>query len=219
MRVLAVDTTSSLGSVALVDGSVVRGEEHLTGSDTHSVHLLPAIERLLLACEVDRRALDAFAVAVGPGSFTGLRVGLSTVQGLALAACRPCLGASVLDVLGFVSPGATTTMALRDAFRGEVYWAAYDGEGRPTGPPRVGPLADVLAQATPDTAFVGDAAASHHAAIANRFPRAGFPPFPTFLAATLGLWAEPRLRAGLGYGPESLRPLYVRTAEFRKASA
>jgi tRNA threonylcarbamoyladenosine biosynthesis protein TsaB len=218
MRVLAVDTTSSLGSVALVDGSVVRGEEHLTGSDTHSVHLLPAIERLLLDSGVDRLAVDAFAVAVGPGSFTGLRVGVSTVQGLALAAGRPCLGACVLDVLAFASPGAPT-VALRDAFRGEVYWAAYDGEGHPAGPPRVGPIADALAQATPDTAFVGDAAASYHAAITDRFPRAGFPLFPTFLAATLGLWAEPRFRAGQGSGAESLRPLYVRAAEFRKASA
>jgi tRNA threonylcarbamoyladenosine biosynthesis protein TsaB len=218
MRVLAVDTTSSQGSVALVDGPVVKGEEHLTGSDTHSVYVLPAIERLLLASGVDPLAVDGFAVAVGPGSFTGLRVGLSTVQGMALAASRPCLGACVLDVLALVSPGART-IALRDAFRGEVYWAAYDGEGRPSGPPRVGPIADPLAQATPDTAFVGDAAASHRAAIIDRFPRAAFPPFPAFLAATLGLWAEPRLRAGHGFGAESLRPLYVRAAEFRKASA
>ena len=163
-------------------------------------------------------AVDAFAVAVGPGSFTGLRVGLSTVQGLALAAGRPCLGACVLDVLALASPG-TPTMALGDAFRGEVYWASYDGEGRPTGPPQVGPIADALAQATQETAFVGDAAATHRAAITDRFPRAGFPRFPTFLAATLGLWAEPRLRAGQGSGAESLRPLYVRAAEFRKASA
>ena len=218
MRVIAVDTTSSQGSVALVDGAVVRGEEHLTGSDTHSIHLLPAIERLLLASGVDPLALDAFAVAVGPGSFTGLRVGLSTVQGLALAAGRPCLGACGLDVLALASPG-TPTMALGDAFRGEVYWASYDGEGRPTGPPQVGPIADALAQATQETAFVGDAAATHRAAITDRFPRAGFPRFPTFLAATLGLWAEPRLRAGQGSGAESLRPLYVRAAEFRKASA
>jgi tRNA threonylcarbamoyladenosine biosynthesis protein TsaB len=217
MKVLAVDTTSSLGSVALVDGATIRGEEHLTGADTHSLHLLPAIERLLEASGLHPAGVDAFAVAVGPGSFTGLRVGLSTVQGLALAAGRPCLGASVLDVLASGSQGAT--VALREAFRGEVYWAEYDQEGRTTGRPRVGPLADVLAQAPPDASFVGDAAASHRAAIAARFPRARFPAFAPFLAAALGLWAEPRLCAGLGGGPESLRPLYVRGADIRQASA
>jgi tRNA threonylcarbamoyladenosine biosynthesis protein TsaB len=218
MMVLAVDTTSSLGSVALVDGSVLRGEERLTGADTHSLHLLPAIERLLASSGLDPLGLDAFAVTVGPGSFTGLRVGLSTVQGLALAAGRPCLGACVLDVLASLSPGAAT-LALRDAFRGEVYWSAYDPEGRRTEAPKVGPLADVLAQASPGASFVGDAASSHQGAIAERFPEARFPPFPTFLAATLGLWAEPRLRAGLGSGPESLRPLYVRGADVRKGPA
>ncbi|HEY6552329.1 MAG TPA: tRNA (adenosine(37)-N6)-threonylcarbamoyltransferase complex dimerization subunit type 1 TsaB, partial [Vicinamibacteria bacterium] len=99
MRILAVDTTSALGSVALVDGSVVQGEEHLAEAETPSVSLLPAIERLLADTGLDSFQLDAFAAAVGPGSFTGLRVGLSTVQGLALAAGRPCLGACILDVV------------------------------------------------------------------------------------------------------------------------
>lgn len=215
MRVLAVDTTSSLGSVALVEGSTIRGEEHLASADTPSVHLLPAIERLLTASCLEPMGVDAFAVAVGPGSFTGLRVGLSTVQGLALAAGRPCLGASVLDVLGSAYAEGTT-FALRDAFRGEVYWAQYD-LGQATGGPRVGPLAEVLERSPPLASFVGEPATSHRAVIAERLSQARFPPFPTFLAAALGLWAEPRLRAGLGGRPESLRPLYVRGADIWKA--
>jgi tRNA threonylcarbamoyladenosine biosynthesis protein TsaB len=218
MRVLAVDTTSALGSVALVDGWVLRGEEHLTGADTHSLQLLPAIDRLLTAAGLHPSDLEAFAVAVGPGSFTGLRVGLSTVQGLALAAGRPCLGVCVLDVLASVSDGAVT-VALRDAFRGEVYWAEYDHEGRATGAARVGPLAEVLDQSPQEASFVGDAATSQQAQIVQRLPRARFPPFPAFLAGLLGSWAEPRLRAGQGSGPESLRPMYVRGADIRKASA
>ena len=218
MKVLAVDTTSALGSVALADDSALLGEERLTGPDTHSLHLLPAIERLLTRSGLDAFGVDGFAVAVGPGSFTGLRVGLSTVQGLALAAGRPCLGASVLEVLASTSEGAAT-LALRDAFRGEVYWAAYDARGQAIGAPRVGPLADALAQAPPDASFVGDGASSHRELIADRFPRARFPPFPPFLAAALASWAAPRFRAGLGSGPESLRPLYVRGADIRKASA
>ena len=218
MKVLAVDTTSALGSVALLDGPVLQGEEHLSGADSHSVHLVPAIERLLAAHHIDPLGLEAFAVAVGPGSFTGLRVGLSTVQGLALGAGRPCLGASVLDVLGSTSRGSVT-FALREAFRGEVYWAEYDREGRATGKPGVGPLAVALARAPEDACFVGDAAASHRAEIAEKCPQARFPPFAPFLAAALGAWAFPRLRAGLGQEPGSLRPLYVRGAAIRGAPA
>jgi tRNA threonylcarbamoyladenosine biosynthesis protein TsaB len=218
VRVLAVDTSSPLGSVALVDDSAILGEEHLTGADTHSLQLLPAIERLLTAAGLDPFGVDAYAVAVGPGSFTGLRVGLSTVQGLALAAGRPCLGVCILDVLGSTSTAAATVV-LREAFRGEVYWAEYDQLGRATGPPRVGALAEALAHALPDASFVGDAASNYHALIADQFPRALFPSFEPFLATPLGLWAEPRLRAGLGSGPESLRPLYLRSVEVRKVSA
>lgn len=213
-----MDTTSALGSVALADDSILLDEERLTGPDTHSLHLLPAIERVLKRGGLDAFGVEGFAVAVGPGSFTGLRVGLSTVQGLALATGRPCLGVSVLDVLASTSEGVIT-LTLRDAFRGEVYWAVYDAQGRAMGAPGVGPLAEALAQAPPDASFVGDGAASHRELIALRFPRARFPPFPPFLAAPLASWAAPRLRAGLGFGPASLRPLYVRGADIRKASA
>lgn len=213
-----MDTTSALGSVALADDSILLGEERLTGPDTHSLHLLPAIDRVLKRGGLDAFGVEGFAVAVGPGSFTGLRVGLSTVQGLALATGRPCLGASVLDVLASTSEGVVT-LTLRDAFRGEVYWASYDAQGRAKGAPRVGPLDEALAQAPPGAAFVGDGVASHREVIALRFPDARFPPFPPFLAAALASWAAPRLRAGLGSGPASLRPLYVRGADIRQASA
>jgi len=218
VRILAVDTTSAQGSVALVDGSVVRGEERLTDAQTPSVHLLPAIERLLAGSRLDSFQVDAFAAAVGPGSFTGLRVGLSTVQGLALAAGRPCLGVCVLDVLASVSVGART-LVLREAFRGEVFWALYDEEGRAMGEPRVGQLAAALDGASPEASFVGDAASTHREAIAGRFPGARFPSFEPYLAATLGLWAEPSLRAGQGARPESLRPLYVRGEDTRRGRA
>ena len=76
-------------------------------------------------------------MARGPGSFTGLRVGLSTVQGLALAGGRPCLGVSSLDVLAARIRGAAPVLvALVDAYRGEVFGGLYDAEGRPLAPPR-----------------------------------------------------------------------------------
>lgn len=218
MLVLAVDTTSSRGSVALVEGSSLRGEEQLSDSDKPSLHLLPAIERVLAASGISPLAVSALAVAVGPGSFTGLRVGLSTVQGLALAAGRPCLGVCVLDILAEAAAGSVT-FALTDAYRGEVYWGQYDALGGPVGPPRAGSLAEALQGAPPGACFVGDAAVAHQAAIAARVPGARFPEFPRYLAASLGRFALPRLRAGKGGGPEALRPLYVRAAAIRGSLA
>src|SRR2546423_923590 len=99
MKVLAVDTTSARESVALaVDGAVV-GEVRLRTADAHSRRVLPAIAFLVESAGLAPRDLEGYAVVVGPGSFTGVRVGISTVQGLALAAGRPCLGLSTLDVL------------------------------------------------------------------------------------------------------------------------
>ncbi len=218
MQVLAVDTTTSRGSVALVEGARLRGEEHLEDSDKPSLHLLPAIERVLTASGSSPSAVEGFVVTVGPGSFTGLRVGLSTVQGLALAAGRPCLGVCVLDILAEAAAGSVT-FTLMDAYRGDVYWGQYDAQGVPVGPPRAGPLADALGLAPPGACFVGDAAVSHQALIAARVPGARFPEFPLYLAASLGRYAEPRLQAGQGGGPLALRPLYLRAAAIRESQA
>jgi tRNA threonylcarbamoyladenosine biosynthesis protein TsaB len=218
VRVLAVDTTGAPGSVALADGADLVAEARFLAQDTHSRVLLPAIEFVLKTAGLEANQVEGFAVVVGPGSFTGLRVGISTVQGLALAAGRPCLGAPGLDILAAsVADEAPPIVALRDAFRGEVYWATFAGSS--VGATKLGKLEDALRDAPPGAAFVGDAVPSLRPAIEIRIRGARFPRFETFLAATLARWAEPRLRAGAGTEPGALRPLYVRGPDIRKASA
>ena len=220
MIVLAVDTTSERESVALVEGGRLRGEVRVRTSDSHSARLLPAIEFLLGASALRVADVEGFAVAIGPGSFTGLRVGLSTVQGLALAAGRPCLGLSTLDVLAAGAVGeAPTLVALVDAARAQqVFGAVYDAAGRLLdGPHAEGP--DVLlARVRGPAAFVGDGAERHHDAIRARHADARFPRRDLYLAGTLGLMAEPRLAAGEGVPPGALRPLYLRAAEIRTST-
>jgi tRNA threonylcarbamoyladenosine biosynthesis protein TsaB len=104
MRILAVDTTTLRGSVALLEGSQVRGQVGLTAADSHSRWLVGAVDFLLGGLRLVPADVDGFAVAIGPGSFTGVRVGISTVQGLALASDRPCLGLSALDALAASMP-------------------------------------------------------------------------------------------------------------------
>ncbi len=219
MRVLAVDTSTPWGSVALHEGTKTRGEVRLQGGQGHSRWLLPAIDSLLGGLGLAVSDVEAYAVATGPGSFTGLRVGISTIQGLALASPRPCLGLSTLDALaGLVTEGAAPRLAMMDAGRDEVYAALYEANGPLRGERRVGAVDAFLEEIGGDVVVVGDGAERYRAQIQAALPRALFAPGPWFVAAALGRLAEPRLAAGEGQGPEALRPLYLRQAQIRKAS-
>jgi tRNA threonylcarbamoyladenosine biosynthesis protein TsaB len=217
VRVLAVDTTTERGSVAVTEDDCVRGEVRLASSEGHSRRLLPAVDFLLHSLGLHPGDIEAFAVTTGPGSFTGLRVGLSTVQGLALGAGRPCLGMSALDVLAARIAGtAPASVAVMDAYRGEVYGAVYDGEGGMVGQASV-ERPEALVDRTPEVAaFVGGGAQRHRELIASLRPRALFPPRTLFLAGTLGRLAAPRLKRGEGIAPAELRPLYLREPDIRR---
>ncbi|HSD25667.1 MAG TPA: tRNA (adenosine(37)-N6)-threonylcarbamoyltransferase complex dimerization subunit type 1 TsaB, partial [Vicinamibacteria bacterium] len=159
---------------------------------------------------------DLFAVTTGPGSFTGLRVGLGSVQGLALASGRPCVGLSTLDVLAASAAGSSgTIVALVDAFRGEVYSGVYDATGRLRGERTVGALAAVLEAVPPGSAFVGDVAFAQREAIRTAIPGATFPEWARFLAPALAAAALPLAASGAAVSAADLRPLYLRAADIR----
>ena len=216
MRVLAVDTTTERGSLAVVSDAGVLAEVRVQAGAGHSRWLLPALDAVLKGLGLAAPELDCFAVTTGPGSFTGLRVGLSSVQGLALASGRPCLGLSALDMLARAAAGsAGGVVALMNAFRGEVYWAVYDHHGVRLVGPRVGPLEQALAEAPVGAAFVGDAVAPMRARIAAGVAGALFPEIELHLAAALGRAALVGLAAGDAVAASALRPLYLRGADAR----
>jgi len=217
VRILAVDTTTARGSLAVVTDQGVAAESRSTTQEGHSRWLLAAVADSLEKLGLEARDLDGFAVTVGPGSFTGLRVGMSSVQGLALGAGAPCVGVSSLDLLGRAGAGgAPTVQALVDAQRGEVFGGVYDGGGRPAGEPRVGTVESVLAELEGEAAFVGDGALRYRAEIEALVGGACFPEVDLFLAASLGRVALEALRAGRGCAPGDLRPLYLRAPHIRK---
>jgi tRNA threonylcarbamoyladenosine biosynthesis protein TsaB len=216
VRVLAFDTATARGSVALVGEDGVCAEARVESAHRHSRWLLGTVEALLRGLDLAPADLDAFAVTVGPGSFTGLRVGLSSVQGLAVATGRPCVGRCTLDVLAVSAEGtAPIVVPLMDAFRGEVYWAVYGPAGAPPPEPRVAKLEVALQGLPAGTAFVGDAAAQKREVIRDAVPGAVFPDPHPFLASTLGRLALGDLAQGRAVPPSALRPLYVRAADIR----
>jgi tRNA threonylcarbamoyl adenosine modification protein YeaZ len=130
---LALDTSHRTGSVAVARGEVLLGEIVFDASDTHSATLLPAVDACLRIAGVLLGGIDRFAVSSGPGSFTGLRIGLATVKAFAAVNRRPVVAVASLEVLAAAIPFSRhPVLALIDARRGEVYGALYDtGEGAP----------------------------------------------------------------------------------------
>ncbi len=127
--ILSVDTSTSASSVALTAGGIQDGElvasVSLNGKITHSRRLLASIDWLLSESGVEICDVDGIGVGLGPGSFTGLRIGMATVKGLAMAAVKPLLGVATLDALALNCSTEKRVCVVLDARKKEVYTAWY----------------------------------------------------------------------------------------------
>ena len=198
---------------------MVVGEVRFETPSLHSAHVLPAVASVLRAAGIDPREVAGYAVTIGPGAFTGLRVGISTVQGLALAAGRPTVGVSSLDVLAAQTRGEVPSIvAMIDAGRGQVYAREYDGAARRVGEARVEDPAGFGRWLPERAACVGDGAMRYRDEIRAVRPASLFPVGSAGLAAALALVAAPIFAAGGGVPPAELRPLYLRGADIRRPS-
>jgi len=101
MYILALDSTAVSASVALCDEEMLLGEITIANGNTHSENLLPMVEELLQKFKITPRDIDLFACTAGPGSFTGVRIGVATIKGLAFASGKPCIGVSTMDSLAY----------------------------------------------------------------------------------------------------------------------
>lgn len=126
MKILALDSSSNVASVALVNDDVLVSESTINNKKTHSQTLMPMVEAVLGAAEEEISAVDAFAVCVGPGSFTGLRIGVATAKGLAHACNKPLVCVSTLEAMAYNLPYCEHLIVpILDARRNQVYGAIY----------------------------------------------------------------------------------------------
>jgi tRNA threonylcarbamoyl adenosine modification protein YeaZ len=196
--ILGLDTSTPAVSVALVDsrrGTIA--ESVVVDARRHGELLAEGIVRVLRDAAVDRRDLDAIAVGLGPGPFTGLRVGVVTAATLSDALQIPAYGTCSLDGLG---TGAR--VAMTDARRREVYWARYDNSGARVDGPHVSKPADLVAELV-DGPIVGDGALLYAEVFGERDVRSE-PRYPS--AAAIVAVVAP----GIGTEAEPLVPLYLR---------
>ena len=221
MIVLALDTTTRAGSAAVVrDGRVVH-EISGNAALSHGERLPLDLMHLLDAADVAIGSVDLFAVASGPGSFTGLRVGIATIQGLAMASGARVVPVSVLEALAHAA-GGRVTAAWMDAQRGQVFGALYGLAGEALAEPTSLAPAETLASwrdlaDLASATFIGDGAVRYEAVLrAALGPSAVILPSP-LLAGIIGQMADAApSRAVL---PHAVVPVYVRRPDAEIARA
>jgi tRNA threonylcarbamoyladenosine biosynthesis protein TsaB len=213
MRVLAVETSSLAGGVALLDDERLVAEYLLDVSVTHSERLMAAIDRVLTDARWTARELGGLAVAVGPGSFTGLRIAVSTVKGLGLALRLPIAAVPTLDAMAAALPWAALPVCpVLDARKGEVYASLYrwDGDAMRRQWEYLALSPAALAERLTEPVIVaGDGAPVIRSPHARLLP----PPRRLPSPACVGLLGLERLRRGETVAAAALAPLYLRPSE------
>ncbi len=220
MITFAVDTSVMTTSVALLDEDTVRGEIFVHTGRNHAEVLLPLIERLLLSLGANKDDVDLFAVTAGPGSFTGLRVGISTVKGLAFVLKKPVAAVCTLDALARNMPCPDTGFSICpmvDAGRGEVYTALYAPSGEKTISESIAKPAEFIASIKGDVIFLGGGADKYCDLIGERLSgRSYLAPAQLnhIKAASVGLVGWENFCKGnitdiIALAPNYLRPSYA----------
>lgn len=216
MKLLAIETSTRQLGVAVMDGERLFSAYELLADYPHAVELPGAVKRVLQASQMTVGQVEAIVVDLGPGSFTGLRIGLAFVKALAFPAKTPVVGVSSLDVLAANAPFAPGRICpLLDAKQHNVYAALYQMDGgRPVRRSDyfLGPVDDWLAHVTSATVFLGDGCALYRDRIAERLDdRARFAAMDLWFprVATLGRLGQARLSKGERDDPRRLVPMYL----------
>ncbi len=216
MNLLAVDTSTTSCSVALFNGDRLLAEVVYAAGKTHSRHLMSMIHRILEACRCEPAGLGGIAVTRGPGTFTGLRIGISTVKGLAAATGTPVVGVSSLAALAFpFFLHDCPVVAMIDARRGEIYYTQYRGSAQPSTRVSVG-APETVAAALPENAIlVGSGALLYRRVFENRSPSIRFADTMQHVirAASVGRLALERFRKQDVDPIDALIPEYVRKSD------
>jgi tRNA threonylcarbamoyladenosine biosynthesis protein TsaB len=221
MKVLGIDTSTSCGSVGLcVDGWIV-SEYLLNTAITHSERLLKTIDLILKETKFSFDDLDGLSISLGPGSFTGLRIGLSTAKGLAFASKKPVVGLSTLDVLASqISVTPFLICPILDAKKKEVYTAFYRYEEtyslkRLTSYEAISPE-ELVKKIEEKTIFVGDGVKTYGEMLRNSLKSLAIFPSPSLHlphASEIARLGEALLLKGEILDISTLTPIYVRPSE------
>jgi len=221
MNLLCFDTTSRDASIAVLRDDEIVLEYNFSSRDDLSAMLIPSLEFLLRSLGVKVAQIDLFGVCVGPGLFTGIRVGLATLKGLDFAGNKPVVGVNALEALAFkFADTRHTVVPMIDARKGEVYLGAYRFDPSPVGntmiellAPRLLTVADAapLLAPFPDKVFTGSGSENYGEQLRREFPGGRLLYRSNFLACEIGRIARERFRLGQYVTDlQTLHPVYIR---------
>lgn len=216
MKILAVDTTGLVSSVAIVSEEKVLGELTTNIKKTHSETLMPMIQYLIDMLEIDLASIDALACASGPGSFTGLRIGVATVKGIARALDKKIIPVPTLDALAYnIFESQKLIVPIMDARRDQVYTAFYSIENsklvRKTDylADDINVIIDQLQEYGQDAVFLGDGVPVHKD-ILKMYSTAPIS-LNTQLASSVGCLALERIEEAVSH--REFVPFYLRVSQ------
>ena len=224
MICMGIDAAGRTAGVALTKDGQLLYECFVNGGLSHSETLMGLVDGAFKATGLTPADLDLYGVCAGPGSFTGLRIGLCAVKGLAFPANTPCAAVSTLEALAWSHVGTGTVVAAQDARRGEVYWAAFDlATHQRITPDTASPVEKIraVAETCPKPLlFVGDGAYLCESAF-SAVP--GVLPCPAALraarAAGVCLAAKAMAERGETCPPAALLPSYHRLSQAERQRA
>ena len=224
MRVLAVDTSSNVATVAVMENDLLLGEYILNHKKTHSQKIMPMIEQLLSDLELTANDIDIFAAAVGPGSFTGLRIGVATVKALAHAVGKRVVSVGTLEALAYNVPQCEHIIVpIMDARRNNIFTASYiwDEGFKEIGEPE-GITIEECVEACGnffETVFVGDGAIIHKDYIVEKLGDKAIFPHGAVLnsrASSVAAIAMERAKRGETQSYLEMKPYYIKKSQAEK---
>lgn len=218
MKVLSIDSSSKVATAAILEDNILLGEYVLNNKKEHSVILLPMIENLLKDCNLSIDDIDGYVVSKGPGSFTGLRIGMATIKGMSFGSNKPYISLSSLEGLAYNLINFDGIIcSVMDALRENVYTAVYKSKNTVLEPllnptsMELSDLLDYLKKYDDKVIFVGDGVIKHKEYILNNFANPIFPPdsFNIIKASTIAEIGINKLKQGLSDNPNS-GPVYLK---------
>jgi len=222
MNILAVDTSGNVCSAAVLRGEKLLSESYMDDKKTHSETIAPMVDECLARVGMEVNDIDLFCCAVGPGSFTGLRIGTALIKAFAHASGKPAVGVNTLDALAAnVSGTSEMVCPMIDARRGEVYTATYR-DGERVSDYRAVPLESVLSELRGESVmFVGDGAMNYREKIVQASPsfRIAHSGMVLQRASSVGLVGRRMAQNGDAQDAYTLEPFYLRETQAERVLA
>lgn len=222
MLVLSVDSSSSTATCALVNDKGIVGEINLNNKKEHSVLLMDLIDRLLKDYNYKVSDLDGFVISQGPGSFTGLRIGMATIKGLAFGSKKPCVCISSLEGLAYNAVTFNGIICpIVDALRNNVYTSLYKSENNSLASLinedclSLEELVAILKEKNEPIIFLGDGVNKHKEYLKEHLPNCTFAPnhlnYPR--AASIGELGVKLMQDGIVHDLNTSAPIYLRKSQ------